>query len=114
MSMHHAAIEATHCMVSTSAPSVQTPSMLPSVAPETDLSKILYKVITLYISSAWSQALTNANLKNSYPNLIHGLSFGSPIGNLPPINYTFIPDNLPLANIRPEYITNLINEEVAA
>ena len=44
-------------MASTSAPSVQTPSMLLSVAPETDLSKILYKVVTPYILSAWSQAL---------------------------------------------------------
>ena len=58
--------------------------------------------------------LLDAGLTLCYPNLIHDLSFGSPIGNPPPIKYTFIPDNLPSAKIQPKYITNLINEEVAA
>ena len=83
-------------------------------APGTDLAKILYKVVTPYISSAWRQALFDANITHKYPNLVHDLSFGSPIGNLPPIDFTFIPNNLPSTNIQPEYITNLITEEVAA
>jgi len=52
-------------MVNTFAPSVQTPNMQPLHALEIDLSKILYKVMTLYISSAWSQALIDANLTQS-------------------------------------------------
>ena len=86
--------------------------MRPLGAPGTDLADILYKIVTPYIPATWNQALSNANLINSYPNLVHDLSFGSPIGNLPHINFTFIPNNLPSAKIRPEYITNLINEEV--
>jgi len=54
------------------------------------------------------------NLTDSYPNLIHDLSFGSPIGNLPPIDFTFIPNNLPSAKIQPDYMMRLINKEVAA
>jgi len=68
--------------------------------------------VTLFILTAWHQALLNENLTHIYPNLIHDCSFGSPIGNLPPINFTFIPKNLPPADIQPEYITNLINEEI--
>jgi len=113
MSMHPAVTKTTLCMVSTSVLSVQTPNMQPLGAPETDLSKILYKFMTPYILAAWNQALSNANLINSYPNLVHNLSFSSSIGNPPPINFTFIPDNLPSTKIQPEYIMNLINEEVA-
>jgi len=104
----------TPCMANTFAPSAQTPNTRPLRALEIDLSKILYKVVTPYISSAWSRALVDANLTQSYPNLVHDLSFGSSIGNPPPINFTFIPDNLPSAKIQPDYITNLINEEVAS
>src|SRR5882724_3078738 len=89
MSMVPAMMRATPCMASTSAPSVPISNTQPLHAPEIDLT-------------------------DSYPNLIHDLSFGSPIGNLPPIDFTFIPNNLPSMNIQPEYITNLITEEVAA
>jgi len=88
--------------------------MQPPRVPEINLTSVLYKVVTPYISTAWSRALVDANLTDSYPNLVHDLSFGSPIGNPPLINFTFIPDNLPSAKIQPDYITNLINEEVAA
>jgi len=83
-------------------------------APETDPNGILYKIVTPYVPEAWRLALLDAGLTLRYPNLVHDLSFGSPIGNPPPIEHTFIPDNLPSAKIQPEYITNLINEEVAA
>ena len=113
MSVDPATTRATLAMASTSVLSAWTPNTQPSGAPETDLSKILYKVVTQYILTAWNQALTNRNLIKSYPNLIHNLSSGSPIGNSHPINFTFIPDNIPSAKIQPEYIMNLINEEVA-
>jgi len=63
---------------------------------------------------AWRRALLDADISQNYPNLIHDLEFGSPIGNPPSIDFTFIPKNLPSANINPVYITNLIAEEVSA
>ena len=114
MSMVPAMMRATPCMASTSAPSVPISNTQPLHAPEIDLSSILYKVVTQYISTTWSQALSNVNLTDSYPNLIHDLSFSSPIGNLPPIDFTFIPNNLPSAKIQPDYMMRLINKEVAA
>src|SRR5882724_2296149 len=53
MSMDHATTAATHCMVNISAPSALMPHMRQPCAPGTDLAKILYKVVTPYISSAW-------------------------------------------------------------
>ena len=47
-----------------------------------------------------------------YPNLVHNLNHGSPIGNPPPICITFL-KNLPSANIQPSYISNIITGEVA-
>ena len=100
MSAHHPVVtRTTLCMVNTSVPSARTPNTRPLVAPGTDLADILYKIVTPYILAAWSQALSDANLIKSYPNLVHDLSFGSPIGNLPCIEFTFIPDNLPSAKI---------------
>jgi len=83
-------------------------------APAIDLSRILYKVVTPYRPEAWKQALIDADLMHIYPNLVNDLTHGSPIGNPPPIHFSFIPKNLPSANIQPEYISNLIAEEVAA
>jgi len=102
MSVDPAMTAETLCMVSTSVPSVPIPNTWLLHAPETDLTKILYKVVTPYISSTWHQALLNANITQLYPNLVHNLSFGSPVGNPPPINFTFIPGNLPSANIQPK------------
>ena len=91
-----------------------TQSMGPLLTPETDLSKVLYKVTTHYRPDAWWQALQDAGITLLYPNLVHDLIHGSPIGNPPPIDFTFIPRNLPSANIRPEYISSLIAQEVVA
>src|SRR5882724_8308190 len=53
MSVDHATTAATHCMVNISAPSALMPNMRQPHAPGTDLAKILYKVVTPYISSTW-------------------------------------------------------------
>jgi len=74
----------------------------------------LYKIVTPYIPEAWRQALHNAGLTQNYPNLVHNLKFGSPIGNPPLIDFTFIPKNLPSAEIQPDYIMDLIAGEVLA
>ena len=83
-------------------------------APAIDPSSILYKVVTPYRPEVWKQALIDMDLIHIYPKLVHDLTHGSPIGNPPPIHFTFIPKNLPSANIQSEYISNLIAEEVAA
>jgi len=104
MSVDPAMTRTIPCMVSTFAPSVLIPNMQPLHVPEINLTSILYKVVTPYISTVWSRALVNVNLTDSYPNLVHDLSFGSPIGNPPPIDFTFIPNNLHSAKIQPDIL----------
>jgi len=71
----------------------------PFVAPEIEHNSILYKCVTPYDPKAWHLTLQNTNLLDSFPNLVHDLVHGAPIGDLPPLSYTFIPDNLELADI---------------
>jgi len=58
--------------------------------------------------------LSKAKITQLYPNLIHDLTHCSPIGNPPLLQYMFIPNNLPSANIQLQYITYSIMTEVAA
>ena len=108
-----APLATTPTMVSTPALYVPIRSMEP-LAPATDLCQILYKVLTPYVPETWRRALLDVGILQNYPNLIHDLEFSSPIGNPPSIGFTFIPKNLPSGEINPNYITNLIAEEVAA
>ena len=101
-------------MLNTHAPCAVTPSMGPRTAPAIDISDLLYKVVTPYNPQAWQVALSKADITLTYPNLIHDLTHGSLISNPLLLWYTFIPNNLPSANIHPEYITGLITVEVAA
>jgi len=48
-----------------------------------------------------------------FPNLIHDLAHSAPIGDLPPLTYTFIPNNIASANIDPDYMDSFIVEEFA-
>ena len=89
-------------LVDTHAPYAATPSMMCIHAPTIDSSCILYKVVTPYRPEAWKQALIDVDLMHIYPNLVHDLTHGSPIGNPPPICFNFIQKNLPLANIQLE------------
>src|SRR5882672_7662252 len=109
-----AAITTNLNMVNILAPSVPIPNTVLPRARETDFHRILYKVITPYVPEAWRQALLDVDLTQNYPNLVHDLEFGSPIGNPPLIDFTFTPKNLPSAEIMPDYITNLISGEVSA
>ena len=101
-------------MANIHAPSVPIQSMEHPLAPVTDLLQVLYKVVTPYVPKAWRQALLDADIVQNYPNLIHDLEFGSPISNPPSLDFTFIPKNLPSAELNPDYISNLIAEEVLA
>ena len=67
--------------------------------PTTDLDQVLYIIVSPYVPSAWQRVLDAANITHLFPNLVHDIAFGSPIGNPPPLTQTFIPPNLALADI---------------
>ncbi|PPQ76790.1 hypothetical protein CVT26_001757 [Gymnopilus dilepis] len=97
---------------STFAPSVATKTTLRVPAPETaPLSNELSRITTPYNANEWSRVLDECNLTSSYPNLVHDLLYGSPIGNPPSISETFIPDNMPSAHLHPEIIEDFLLEE---
>ena len=83
-------------------------------ARESELRSVLYKHVSPYIPSAWDSALHTAKLDHEFPLLVHHLTYGSPIGNLPPLVSTFIPKNLPSATLLPEVISNKIAAELSA
>ena len=81
--------------------------------PTIDLDQVLYIIVSPYVPSAWQRALDAANITHLFPNLVHDITFGSPIGNPPPLTHTFIPPNLASANIQPEIINKELLDEVA-
>jgi len=104
-----------HCsllpiMAATPVPSVAILTMARAFAQEISLHRTLYIHTTPYNPSAWHTALASSNLLSLFPNLIHDLTYGSPIGNPPPLSKVFLPKNLPSANIHP----TLINQELQA
>jgi hypothetical protein len=93
-----------------SAPSATMLTTQHLVALETD-----YKhVITPYRVEAWKTALHDLNLQSKYPNLIHDLTFGAPIGNPPRLTYTFIPPNMPSADEHVDMVDEHFSQEFAA
>ena len=73
-----------------------------------------HAVITPYKPKAWEEMLTRCNLTEKYPNLVHDLIYGSPIGNPPSLIRSFIPKNMRSANEHPEVIDNYLIEEINA
>ncbi|KAJ7182085.1 hypothetical protein C8R46DRAFT_885221 [Mycena filopes] len=53
------------------------------------------RIVTPYHAAGWSKALGDCNLLTRYPNLVHDISFGSPIGNPPSPSFTFTPPMVP-------------------
>jgi len=100
--------------VPTPALCVVTAAMGPKIAPKTDLNKILYIHTSPYNPMAWHNALNNCHLSCSFPNLVHDLTYGSPIGNPPPLMSTFLPQNLSSADLHPELIDQELVNKVAA
>jgi len=74
----------------------------------------LYITVSPYVPSAWQHALDTANITHLFPNLVHDITFGSPIGNPPRLTQTFIPPNLASANIRLEIIDKELLDETAS
>jgi hypothetical protein len=70
------------------------------------------RVVTPYKPYAWERALHECNLRHKYPNLIHNLIYGSPIGSPPPLSRTFIPPNMPSAFVDLPKIDMFIEEEL--
>src|SRR5882672_5641209 len=98
--------------VPTLAPCAAMVAMGPNIAPKTDLKKILYICTSPYNPTAWCDALINCNLNSFFPNLVHNLTYGSPIGNPPPLLSTFLPTNLSLADLHPALIDQELSNEV--
>jgi hypothetical protein len=71
-----------------SVPSAETITMECSSALVIDRER----VVTTYIPGGWARTLEECGLTLKYPFLMLSfpfLSFGSPIGNPPPLTYTF-------------------------
>ena len=64
--------------------------MPPVDVPETELHSILYIKTTPYDPNGWTEALHRCNLSHEFLNLINDITFGSPIGNPPPLSKTFL------------------------
>jgi hypothetical protein len=72
------------------------------------------RIIMLYHVEGWTAALRDCHLLEQYPNIIHDLIYGSPIGNPPPLAYTFIPRNMPSAIEQSERVDAHFLDEIAA
>src|SRR5882672_641573 len=74
--------------------------MVRASAQEIDLHHTLYIRTTPYDPDAWHATLRSSNLLSVFPNLVHDLMYGSPIGNPPPLSKIFLPNNLTSDNIQ--------------
>jgi len=66
-----------------------------------------------YKPATWLVALSSSNLLSAFPNLVHDLTYSSPIGN-PPLSKSFLPPNLSSVNIHPIMIDQELHTEVVA
>src|SRR5882672_2459519 len=87
--------------------------MVRASAQEIDLHHTLYIRTTPYDPDAWHATLRSSNLLSVFPNLVHDLMYGSPIGNPPPLSKIFLPNNLTSANIHPILIDQELLSEVS-
>jgi len=89
-----------HCVV--------TAATQHAVGPKIESGAVLYKVVTPYDPKAWHIALQEASPIYSFPNIIHDLTHDTPIGNLPLLTYTFLPNNLTSVDIDPDYMDSFL------
>jgi len=82
-------------------------------APVIELSSVLYIHTTLYIVEGRRRTLDDFDMTSHFPFLVNDITFGSPIGNPPPLRHTFIPGNLPSALSFPDIIDKEISSELA-
>ncbi len=101
-------------MANISAPYAAMLTMARAHARATDLTQVLYITVSPYVPAAWSRFLAESFLTPEFPNLVHDITYGSPIGNPPPLLHTFIPKNLASANLHPKIINNELLEETTS
>ena len=70
--------------------------------------------MTPYIPDGWRCMLHDLNIAHLFPLLVNDITYGSPIGNLPPLRHTFIPANLSSALNLPHIIDNKITVKLSA
>ena len=101
-------------MPSTAALSVQTPRTWRAASPKTDLASVLYKITTPYNSDGCVLVLAHVGLSKKYPTHINDIVYSSPIGSPPLLMHTFMPPNLPSANLNPAHMNCELKMEVDA
>ncbi|SJL16689.1 uncharacterized protein ARMOST_20218 [Armillaria ostoyae] len=72
------------------------------------------RVVTPYHADAWQQTLKKCGLQETYPNLVHDILYGAPIGFPPPLMQNFIPRNSSSAMENEAVIDQYLQEEIAA
>src|SRR5882724_1859469 len=96
------------------APSVAIPPLVQLAAPEIELASILYIHMTLYIADGWCHTLHDSDVSHLFPLLVNDIIYGSPIGNPPPLQHTFILKNLPSGLSLPHIVDDEIATELSA
>jgi len=110
----HAPNSSPQTMVSTHVPCETTAITQPVIAQETDLRRVLYRTITPYRPDTLRLAILATGITHLFPNLVHDITHGVPIGNPPPLTFTLSPNNLRSANIDPLYLDKFIQDKLDA
>jgi hypothetical protein len=76
------------------------------------LATELGKLPTPYSYEGFRSALDHCKLTNHFPNLVHDIRFGSPIGAPAPLTCTTIFPNLPSASLQPTVVDAYISNEI--
>ena len=71
------------------------------------------KIQTPYSPIAFKLYLEKAGISDRYPELSHKLTYGFPLGKLPPLKESFTPGNLASATAHDEFIASYIADEVS-
>lgn len=77
-------------------------------------TEIYNRIITPYNADAFAQLLEQCNLSDKYPLLFNNLSYGFPIGDMPPLTKTIIIPNHPSIMEHLEAVYEYINTELVA
>ncbi len=72
------------------------------------------KVPTPYRAEAWRDILDQCGLRQKYPNLVHDILYGSPIGSPPPLTCNFIPRNSSSASEHSNIVDKYLADEIEA
>lgn len=103
------------CTMPLTTPSTYVPCVLRRVmVPPRVLAIEGEKVVTPYRAEAWRITLERCGLQQKYPNLVHDLIYGSPIGFPPPLLSNSIPHNSSSASDHADIVDKYIADEIDA